>query len=197
MFVAAAAFVFCSCDRSTPDVGGSGENENEGGDTPAAVTGVIFNELCGNKAYNGNKFIELYNADAEENDLTGWTIRKYASDATDVAGKYNVCWTAPEGKKLAAGAYLVLEADATDPEIGFNAGLSAKKGLKFELVNAAGEVVDMFLRGQDADPFAEEGLPENKEASFSRVPNAGETWAYAVPTPGEANGEATGEIEHE
>ena len=164
---------------------------------PAKEAKVVFNELCGNKIPDGpQKFIELFNAGEGEGSLEGWTIRKYAADATDVAGKYNVCWTAPAGAKLAAGEYLVLEADQTDPALGFNAGLSAKKGVKFELVDAEGNVVDRFVRGEDADPFVEAGLPENKEASFSRVPNGSGDWAYAVPTPGAANGEETGDIEH-
>lgn len=175
-----------------PDLVGNGDVP-----APAKAAKVLFNELCGNKIPDGpQKFIELYNSGEAEGDLSGWVIRKYAADATDVAGKYNNCWTAPSGTKLAAGAYLVLEADQTDPTKGFDAGLSAKKGVKFELVNASGEVVDSFIRGEDADPFMEEGLPENKEASFSRVPNGTGEWAYAVPTPGAANGEKTGEIEH-
>ena len=161
---------------------------------PSAAT-VVFNELCGNKAYDGQKFIELYNNGTVEVSLAGWTIRKYAPDATDVAGKYNNCWVATDGIKIAAGGYLVLAADQTDPTLGFNAGLSAKKGVKFELVDAAGNVVDRFVRGTDADPFEEEPLSENKEASYSRVPNGTGSFAYAVPTPGAANGESTGEIE--
>ena len=171
---------------------------NPQGPTTPTVNGakVILNELCGNKIPDGpQKYIELYNAGDAEGDLSGWTIRKYAADAIDVPEKYNICWTAPAGKKLAAGAYLVLEADQEDPNLGFNAGLSAKKGVKFELVDAAGNVVDKFLRGEDADPFMEEGLAENKEASFSRVPNGTGDWAYAAPTPGAANGEKTGDIE--
>ena len=161
---------------------------------PAAAS-VVFNELCGNKAYDGQKFIELYNLGTAEVDLKGWTIRKYAADAVDVAGKYNNCWVAVDGIKIAAGGYLVLAADQTDPTLGFNAGLSAKKGVKFELVDPQGNVVDKFVRGADADPFEEEPLSENKEASYSRVPNGTGTFAYAAPTPGAANGESTGEIE--
>lgn len=198
VFAAAAAFALCACDKAGQQVDGSGNGGNdEGGNGAAKIESVVFNELCGNKVYDGNKFIELYNGTKAEVDLSGWTIRKYAADATDVAGKYNNCWVAPAGTKLAAGAYLVLAADQTDFALGFSAGLSAKKGLKFELVDAAGKVVDKFLRGKDSDPFAEEGLPENKEASFSRVPNGSATWAYADPTPGAANGEATDEIEME
>ena len=192
----------------TPNKTPGAANNGEGAVEDATLVGnaevtqktsakVVFNELCGNKAYDGNKFIELFNAGEAEGSLEGWTIRKYAADATDVAGKYNVCWTAPAGKKLAAGAYLVLGADLADPELGFNAGLSAKKGVKFELVDAEGNVVDKFVRGADVDPFGEEPLAENKEASFSRVPNGTGEWKYAAPTPGEANGASTGEIEHE
>jgi spore coat protein CotH len=157
----------------------------------------VLNELCGNKVYNGNKFIELYNVGEDVATLTGWTLRKYVSDATDVEGVYNICWRAPQGLTIPVDGYLVLEADQTDPTKGFNAGLSAKKGVKFELVNGAGEVVDSFVRGEDVTPFNEVSLPENKEASFSRVPNGSGEFAYALPTPGAANGEATGEIEHE
>ena len=163
---------------------------------PAKAT-VVFNELCGNKAYDGQKYIELYNLGTAEVDLAGWTIRKYAADATDVAGKYNNCWVAVDGIKIAAGGYLILTADQTDPTLGFDAGLSAKKGLKFELVDPQGNVVDKFVRGADVDPFGEEPLPENGDASFSRVPNGTGDWAYAAPTPGEANGEKTGDIENE
>lgn len=189
--------------NATPGAANNGEGAtvdpalvgNEG--APEAAAKVVFNELCGNKIADGpQKFIELFNAGQAEGNLEGWTIRKYASDATDVEGKYNICWKAPAGTKLAAGAYLVLEADQTDATLGFNAGLSAKKGVKFELVNKAGEVVDRFIRGEDSDPFMEAGLPENKQASFSRVPNGTGNWAYAVPTPGAANGEKTGDIEN-
>lgn len=162
---------------------------------PSTSSTVVLNELCGNKAYDGQKFIELYNNGTAEVDLKGWTIRKYASDATDVAGKYNNCWVATGGIKIAAGGYLILTADQTDPTIGFNAGLSAKKGVKFELVNAEGVVVDKFVRGEDVDPFGEEPLSENKDASYSRVPNGTGTFAYAVPTPGAANGESTGDVD--
>ena len=195
--------VSCVKDEQ-PEIPSGGENTENPGENPGENHGenvptdarILFNELCGNKIPDGpQKFIELYNSGSAEGSLEGWTIRKYAADATDVEGKYNVCWTAPAGAKLAAGAYLVLEADQEDPTLGFNAGLSAKKEVKFELVDASGNVVDKFVRGKDADPFMEEGLEENKNASFSRVPNGTGDWAYAVPTPGAANGEKTGDIE--
>lgn len=191
-------------NNEAPVLEGTPEPEPEPGQPSTGVAKVVFNELCGNKVEYAtfdaaNKFIELYNAGDAETNLAGWTIRKYAADATDVAGKYNNVWIAPEGMTIAAGAYLVLGADQDeinpDYTLGFTAGLSAKKGVKFELVDAAGNVVDKFVRGEDVDPFGEETLSENKEASYSRVPNGTGTFAYAVPTPGAANGESTGEIE--
>ena len=170
----------------TPDTPGTPDTPA----TPKAI--VVLNELCGNRVEcdafaAANKFIELYNAGDAEADLSGWQLLKN--------NEAEAVWTAPEGTKLAAGAYLVLEADTADPAIGFNAGFSAKKEVKIELKDAAGNSVDVFCRGVDATPMAEETLPENKEASFSRVPNGEGAFAYADPTPGEANGESTGEIE--
>ena len=201
---------FMITPTATPGAANNGEGATVdptlvgNGDVPAPAkeAKVVFNELCGNKVEYAtfdaaNKFIELYNAGEAEGNLAGWTIRKYAADAVDVAGKYDVVWTAPENTTIAVDAYIVLGADQTDPVAGFSAGLSAKKGVKFELVNAEGVVVDKFVRGADVDPFDEEALPENKEASFSRVPNGTGEWAYAVPTPGAANGESTGAIENE
>ena len=203
VFAAAAAFALCACDKTTPQVDGSGNGGNNEGNGTSKLETVIFNELCGNRIeYSGfeaaNKYIELYNASSAEANLEGWTIRKYAPDAEDVAGEYDVVWTGPAGKKLAKATYLVLEADTADPAKGFDAGLSAKKGLKFELVDASGKVVDKFVRGEDTTPFDEINLDdkEHKTESFSRV-NFTEEWAYALPTPGAANGDKTGEIEHE
>lgn len=201
---------FMITPTATPGAANNGEGAtadptlvgNGAAPEPAKEAKVVFNELCGNKVEyatfdSANKFIELYNAGEADGNLAGWTIRKYAADAVDVAGKYDIVWTAPENTTIAVGAYIVLGADLIDPALGFNAGLSAKKGVKFELVNAEGVVVDKFVRGADVDPFGEEALPENKSASFSRVPNGTGEWAYAAPTPGAANGESTGEIENE
>ncbi len=202
---------FMITPTATPGTANNGEGATEDDtlvgnnviEAPAATAKVVFNELCGNKVEWGgnpaNKFIELYNAGDADANLTGWTLRKYASDAVDVPGKYNNVWVAPEGTTIKAGEYLVLGADQDelnpDYTAGFTAGLSAEKGLKFELVNASGEVVEMFLRGIDQDPFMEEKYTKNTEFSFSRVPNGTGTFAYAAPTPGETNGESEGEID--
>ena len=208
---------FMITPNATPNAANNGEGATEDPDLvgngaapeepePASAAKVVLNELCGNKVEWGgnpaNKFIELYNAGEADGNLAGWTIRKYAEDAEGlaggVAGIMDVVWIGPENTTIAAGAYLVLGADATDYANGFMAGLSAKKGVKFELLNAEGVVVDVFIRGKEATPFVEiANLPENKTNSFSRVPNGTGNFAYAAPTPGTANGESTGEIENE
>ena len=211
---AAAAMMLVSCTKDNnqlPGTGNGNENNNDNGGTgneEQTEVVVVFNELCGNKL--PNKFIELYNASTAEVDLAGWTIRKYAPDALDkeaeegevlntegVKNLYEVCWTAPAGTKIAAAGYLVLAADKTNPAEGFNAGLSAKKEVKFELVDATGKVVDKFLRGEEDEKGGiEEGkLNENSENSFSRVPNGTGEWAYAVPTMGAANGEKVADLD--
>ena len=208
---AAAAMMFVSCTKDNNQLPGTNEGNNDqpgtGNEEQTEIV-VVFNELCGNKL--PNKFIELYNNSNAEVDLAGWTIRKYAPDALDkeaeegevlntegVKNLYEICWTAPAGTKIAAGAYLVLAADKTNPAEGFNAGLSAKKEVKFELVDATGKVVDKFLRGKEnADGGIEEGkLNENTDNSFSRVPNGNGEWAYAVPTMGAANGEKVADLD--
>lgn len=211
---AAAAMMFASCTKDNnqlPGTGNGNENNNDNGGTgngEQTELAVVFNELCGNKL--PKKFIELYNNAAAEVDLAGWTIRKYAPDALDkeaeegetlntegVKNLYEVCWKATSGIKIAAGGYLVLLADSTDPTEGFNAGLSAKKEVKFELVNAEGKVVDKFLRGVEDENggIAENKVSENTECSFSRVPNGAGAWKYAVPTMGTANGTEVADID--
>lgn len=196
--VAAVAFALTSCNDGPVKPNDDDKNSNDS--TYKNV--VVFNELCGNKVLKDAvgadvKFIELFNNGASEVSLEGWTLRKYAGDATTVEGEYDICWTAPANTKMAAGAYLVLMSDQKDATAGFNAGLSAKKELWVELYDKDGKLVDKFVRGKAVIPFLENGLTENKEASFSRVPNGTGEFAYAAPTPNAANGAATGEIENE
>lgn len=189
--IVCAVAVSVSCEKDGPEEGqGSGGQtevtppEQEPDPEPVYETKVVLNELCGNRP----KFIELYNAGEGDADISSWKLIK--NNEEDV-------WTAPEGTVIPVGGYLVLLADQTDPAQGFDAGFSAKKEVKIQLLNADGEVEDTFLRGVDATPMVETALPENEEASFSRVPNGTGEFAYAVPTQGAANGEKTGDIEHE
>ena len=210
--VAAMMLVSCNKDNNVlPGPGGDENNGNQNGGSnvePTELT-VVFNELCGNK--KPKKFIELYNNTDATVSLAGWTIRKYAPDALDktpeegevlntegVKGLYEVCWKATEGIEIAAKGYLTLISDQTDPAEGFNAGLSAKKEIKFELVDANGKVVDKFVNGvelQNGGIEETEFAAPDTDNSYSRVPDGKGEWAYAVPTMGAANGAKVHEIE--
>lgn len=146
---------------------------------------VVLNEINGN-----DKYIELFNAGEAEADLTGYQIKKDGE----------VKWTASDESqlKLAAGAYLKLDCvkKSTDPKE-VASGISAKANVQVILLDKDGNEVDKFERGVEGTAWGDTTLPENTEASFSRVPNGTGEWAYAAPTPGAENGAKTGDIEQE
>lgn len=193
---AIAALALTSCDNGEIQGGGP----NNGGETK--VSGIVLNELSG-----ADKFIELYNTTDAEVSLDGLYIVKY--DSTKEGGK-STTWTGKGDIKIAAKGWVVLESsDLADPaEDGdpayvyesenhiFKGGLSGKKNLKFELYNADDELLDTFTRGEEGAGWNQVGnFENNKKNTFSRVPDGTGAWAYAAPTKGAANGEATGEIE--
>ena len=160
------------------------EGEEPGEDDTEVV--VVLNEINGN-----GKYIELYNAGKTSVALEGWVIEK--------DGK--VVWTAAE-LNIAANDYVVVYSSKAsnvaevDASLVFEGGISAGKNVSVVLKNAAGEEMDSFVRGSKDIAWGDQTLTENKNASFSRVPNGTGDWAYAEPTPGAANGEKTGDIEH-
>ena len=198
VLAAAAAFALVACNKDNPTVDGSG---NQGGNT-VKVTGVVLNELSG-----ADKFIELYNTTDKEISLEGLCLVKY--DASKDGGK-STTWTGKAGMKIAAKGYVVLESsDLADPaEDGnpdyayesanhvFKGGLSGKKNLKIELVDANENVLDVFARGEEGAGWNQvAGFNNDKKHTFSRVPDGTGEWAYADPTKGAANGAKVAEIE--
>ena len=199
VLAAAAAFALVACDKNNPTVDGSGTGN--GGDN-TKVTGVVLNELSG-----ADKFIELYNTTDAEISLEGLSLVKY--DASKDGGK-STTWTGKAGMKIAAKGYVVLESsDLSDPaEDGdpnyayesanhvFKGGLSGKKNLKIELVDANENVLDAFARGEEGAGWNQvSGFENNKKNTFSRVPDGTGPWAYADPTKGAANGAKVAEME--
>lgn len=189
------AFALVSCNKNDIETDDAGNN---GG---SAVKGIVLNEIDGQ-----NKFIELYNVTDAEVSLEGVQIVKY--DSSKEGGK-SVTWTGAKGMKLAAKGFIYIEStDLANPDEDgdenyvyqsdnhiFNGGLSPKKNVKIELLDPKDNVLDTFIRGEEGAGWNQvKGYNNNKEASFSRVPDGGE-WAYAAPTKGTANGEKTGDIE--
>ena len=199
VFAAAAAFALVACDKTGPQVDGSG---NEG--DQVKVEGVVLNELSG-----ADKFIELYNTTDKEISLEGVYLVKY--DSSKEGGK-STTWTGAKGMTIAAKGYVVLESsDLADPaEDGdpayayesanhvFKGGLSGKKNVFIELYNANDEKLSEFKRGEEGAGWNQvSGFENNKTNTFSRVQDGTGAWAYAAPTKGAANGEKTGDIEQE
>ena len=200
VLAAAAAFALLACEQATPDVDGSGS----GSGNQAKVEGVVLNELSG-----ADKFIELYNTTDKEISLEGLSLVKY--DASKDGGK-STTWTGKAGMKIAAKGYVVLEssdladeAEGGDPNYAyesadhvFKGGLSGKKNLKIELVDAKENVLDAFARGEEGAGWNQvAGFNNDKKHTFSRVPDGTGEWAYADPTKGAANGAKVAEIEME
>ena len=197
VFAAAAAFALVACDKTGPQVDGSG---NEG--DQVKVEGVVLNELSG-----ADKFIELYNTTDKEISLEGVYLVKY--DSSKEGGK-STTWTGAKGMTIAAKGYVVLESsDLSDPaEDGdpayayesanhvFKGGLSGKKNVFIELYNANDEKLSEFKRGDEGAGWNQvSGFNNDKKHTFSRVPDGTGPWAYADPTKGAANGAKVAEME--
>ena len=111
-------------------------------------------------------YIELYNASAEEADLTSW----YLSDNRDKTLK----WRFPEGTVIPAGGYLLIYASGLDQGLHTNFRLSSE-GEDVVLSNADGQPVEIVNYG----------LLKTDQA-YSRMEDGSFTTSLA-PTPGMAN----------
>lgn len=172
---------------------------------PAPTTKtVVLNELSGT-----DKYIELYNTTDKEISLEGLMIVKY--DSFKEGGK-STTWTGAKGMKIAAKGYVVLEssdlgdeAEGGDPNYAyesanhvFDGGLSGKRNVKIELLDASGKVIDTFIRGEEGEGWNHVlGFNSDENHSFSRVPDGTGDWAYADPTKGARNGDKAGDIEQQ
>ena len=201
VFAASAAFALVACDKTGPQVDGSG---NGGNNNDATVAGVVLNELSG-----ADKFIELYNTTDAEVSLEGLYLVKYDSSKE---GRKSTTWTGAKGMTIPAKGYVVLESsDLADPaEDGdpnyayesanhvFKGGLSGKKNVFIELYNANDQKLSEFKRGEEGAGWNQvSGFNNDKKHTFSRVPNGTGEWAYADPTKGAENGAKVADLEHE
>jgi hypothetical protein len=114
---------------------------------------------------------------------------------------------------IKAKGYVVLEssdlsdeAEGGDPNYAYESanhvfagGLSGKKNVKIELLDASGKVIDTFIRGEEGEGWNQvSGFNNDKNHSFSRVPNGTGPWVYATPTKGQQNPtEKAGDIEQQ
>ena len=171
---------------------GEGDDNQEDNNLPVGVGEVVINEVN-----TSAKYIELYNKSTTENaDLGGWTILKNNEGAISDqsgAGLYVI----PEGTILPAGGYAVLNCKGANNahnalNLGVsNSGVSGKKSLLLELVNAEGERVDYFVNSASATPNVADAWDGAVEYTFdiaARVPDGGEWYVVGSATIGAANG---------
>jgi hypothetical protein len=111
-----AAFVAATCLTTCE---GNKADDNQ----PVSVTGrVVINECDPNA-----KKWELFNTEAYEVDLSGWTMYK------DNEREENSTFVFPEGTSISAGGFLVLTRNSEGSP---TFGMSPDKGFKYELYNA-------------------------------------------------------------
>lgn len=197
VFAAMAALALTSCGDDNFGVEG-GDDYNVG------VTGIVLNELSG-----ADKYIELYNTTDAEVSLREVYLVKY--DSSKDGGK-STTWTGAKDMVIPAKGYVVLEssdladeAEGGDPNYPyesanhvFKGGLSGKKNVFIELYNAKDELLSEFKRGDEGAGWNQvSGFKNDKEHTFSRVPDGTGEWAYADPTKGAANGAKVADIEQQ
>ena len=95
---------------------------------------IYINEISGNE-----KWLEIYNAENNEIDLSGYTIQKIDEDG--IAAN----WKIPSGKKITAGGFLYWTQDANCTNGStFTWGISAKKDVAFKVFDNNGTELDYF-----------------------------------------------------
>ncbi|MBD3163584.1 PKD domain-containing protein [Candidatus Woesearchaeota archaeon] len=126
---------------------------------------IIVNEFEANPAGtdSGNEWIELYNPNNEEVDISGWTLTDSGSDV----------YTAAAATKMAANSYLVIDT-----------GLS--------IVNNNEEIILADSAGAEIDRTAIKSDSSNDGRSWSRLPDATDTdsdtdWTFQTATKGWSN----------
>ncbi len=115
-------------------------------------------------------FIELRNTDAVAVDLAGMSL----TDDPLVPAKY----VFPAGTTIAAGAHLVVFADADAAAPGLHTGFALDQdGDTVRLLASGGALVDAVTFG-----------PQATDRSIARTGAAQDLWALTVPTPSAVNG---------
>ncbi len=154
----------------------SSEQSYTVGAAPVDFANLVLNEIDGN-----SKSIELYNKGTVPIPLEGVKLIKDNNDDS------NPWWqgVVENGSIPADGYIVIIQNNPDNPLLSGNAGISAKKCLKFELKSAAGVSLGVFLRGDEAN--LGKNISDTAPKSFQRVPNGTGDWKLADPTNGSKN----------
>ena len=118
--IALVMFSFVSCLK-TPDDGISGEPKK-----------IFVNEISGNE-----KWLEIYNAENEAINLTGYTLQKI-----DDEGKVSD-WSIPAGITI-GGKGFIAWTQGDDKKETFTWGITAQRDVAFKLFDNSGRMLDHF-----------------------------------------------------
>ena len=147
------------------------------GDPATDWTKLKLNEVSG-AGNDEDKFFELYNASDYPIKLTGVTINK----------DEGLCWTGIDGEVVALHGFFGIIGGKGTTERGFSSGFSAKKSVRIDLFDPAGNMIDFFQRGEKDDSGSWGSSLSNNKGSWSRIPDGTGRWmTTATVTPGEAN----------
>ena len=169
----------CSGAKSVEDTAETAEPSSEASTEPASEASgedtqveassymVYVNEVLAKTDIDPADWIELYNAEAEAVDLSGFGLQ-------DSAGEV---WALPAGTTIEAGGFLQIWADDAAEE-GLHAPFKlSKDGEEVVLTDVAGDVVDSVTFPALA-----------AEETYARITDGGDEWEVrATGTPGASN----------
>lgn len=148
------------------------------------VSAVVINQLLVNPEGNdaGNEFIEFYNEDSSEADLSNWTI-EMASTTTKVV-------RLPEGTVLKQGSlYRIAESEGKGE---LKAGITLRNNDGWVVLKDKEGKVQDIVGWEDAERFEGEAVPKVEEGkAFLRIKDTGnnkQDFVLAEPTIYAANG---------
>ena len=153
---------------------------------PIDYSPLILNEISGE-----HKFVEIYNSGTEDISLRGVKLQR--NDGPTGGSE----WAGTADDVIPAGAYRIFlfnsftaGLDQNPAFVGWtvSSGISDQQILKVAIVDPQGNPINVFIRGDVPLPsWGTTVSGRERDYSYSRMADG--TWAYALPTPGEANGE--------
>ena len=152
---------------------------------PPAATGVDYSKLKLNEisgvGSDNEKFYELINIGPVDISLENCKIY-YNNDPFGVAGDGPLTWTGSADQVIKAGELFSLIGRNTPGS--FSTGLTAQRNIKITFRDPDENLIDEFIRAQDADVYA------ISDKSFSRIPDGTGPFYFSIPTPDAKNGGA-------
>ncbi len=116
---------------------------------------LFISELADPDNNSGARFVELYNAGAEELNLTGWTLRRYTNANTEIGSSVDLSWftISSQGTLVIApnaGEFEMVYGFSADLGVGKNSAADSNGDDNMELVDPGGKIIDTFgVIGED------------------------------------------------